>query len=184
MVINLKKLYIRIMKLLLCLIIFLTLGIICKKNITYKDRIKYELYERHLSFTKIKELYNHYLGGYLPLETTKSKTTEAVFNEKLSYTNIMPYEKGARLTVGPNYLVANQESGVVVYVGEKENYGNVIIIEGKNDIDTWYGNICNSKIKLYDYLEKGSYIGETCNEYLYIVYSKNNQFLDYKNYLS
>ena len=179
-----KKIHVWITKTLICIIIFLILGIICKKNITLKNKIKYELYENHLSFTKIKELYNHYLGGYIPLETITPKKEESVFNEKISYKNILPYENGAKLTVENNYLVPNQESGVIVFIGKKEKYGDVIIIEGKDDVDIWYGNICNSELKLYDYLEKGNYIGETCNENLYIVYSKNNQFLNYQNYLS
>ena len=120
----------------------------------------------------------------MPLENITNSKVKKVFNEKLNYTKISPYQEGANLEVTKNYLVPNQESGVVVYVGEKENYGNTIIIEDLNNINTWYGNICNTPIKLYDYIEKGSYIGETCNEHLYLVYSKDNQFLNYEEYLS
>ena len=160
------------------------LAIISKKNNNYKDKINYELYKNNLSFSYFKELYNHYLGGVYPLNNISSSKTESVFEEKLKYLKISPYQEGAQLEVTKNYSVPNQEAGVVVYIGEKENYGNVIIIEGLKDIDTWYGNICNSTLKLYDYVEKGTYIGESCNENLYLVYSKDNNFLNYKNYIS
>ena len=181
---KMKKVSIYITKILLCAILFLSLAILCKKSTRYKEKIKYELYENHLSYSKFKELYNHYLGGYMPLENIINKKEESVFNEKISYTKEEKYQEGVKLEVQNNYLVPSQETGVVVYVGEKENYGNTIIIEGKNDIDTWYGNICNSQIKLYDYVEKGKYLGETCNNNLYLVYTKKNKFLDYKDYLT
>ena len=171
-------------KLLLCTITFLLIGIVCKKNYNLKQKIKYELYENHLSFTSIKELYNHYLGGVIPLENIKIKKDVSVFKEKINYQEITPYLNGAKLKVTNNYLVPNQEKGVVVFIGEKEGYGNVIIIEGKENIDKWYGNICNTNLKLYDYIEENKYLGETCNENLYLVFSKDNKFLNYKEYIS
>ena len=65
----------------------------------------------------------------------------------------------------------------------KEHYGNVIIIEGVNGIDIWYGNMETSSIKLYDYVESGTYLGTTKDNYLYLVYSKDGQFLNYKEHL-
>ena len=117
--INLKKIFQYLTKILICSIIFLSLAILSKKNNTYKEHIKYELYENHLSFTKFKELYNHYLGGIFPLENIKIENNKLVFEEKIKYTSITPYEKGVALEVDPHYLIPNQESGVVVYVGEK-----------------------------------------------------------------
>ena len=178
-----KKIYSSLIKILLCTIIFLSLAILSKKNNTYKEKINYELYENHLSFTKFKEVYDRYLGGIFPLENIKTEKNKLVFDEKIKYTNITPYQKGAILEVQSQYLVPNQEAGVVVYVGEKEEYGNTVIIEGLNNIDTWYGNICTANVKLYDYIEKGKYIGETCDNKLYLVYSKNNKYLNYEDYL-
>lgn len=179
-----KKIYLFLTKCLLCTILFLSLAILSKKNINYKDRIKYELYENHLSFSKFKEIYNHYLGGIMPLENITNQKTNSVFKEEINYNKISPYLNGAKLEVNNNYLVPNQEAGIVVYIGKKEEYGNVVMIEGKRNIDIWYGNICNSQLKLYDYVELGNYIGETCNENLYLVYSKGNEFLNYQDYLS
>ena len=178
-----NKLYKFLIKTQICFIIFLSLAIVSKKNITYKERIKKELYENHISFSNFKKLYNHYLGGILPLEKLTNQTTEPVFNEKLTYTKASPYIEGVSLEVSDSYLIPSQQSGIVVYTGEKENYGKVIIIEDENNLNIWYGNICNSSLKLYDNIKKGTYIGTTCNNKLYLVYSKDNKFLDYKDYL-
>ena len=72
---------------------------------------------------------------------------------------------------------------MVVYIGEKENYGNVVIIEGIDGIDIWYGNMETTTVELYDYVEKSTYLGQTKDNILYLVYSKEGQFLDYKKYL-
>ena len=50
-------------------------------------------------------------------------------------------------------------------------------------IDIWYGNINQSSVKLYDYVEKGNLLGETIDDKLYLVYQKNNKFLNYSDYL-
>ncbi len=46
------------------------------------------------------------------------------------------------------------ESGIVVYIGEKENYKQTVIVQQMNGVDVWYGNIKQANVKLYDYVEK------------------------------
>ena len=175
----------KLTKYLICIVIFLLLGIISKQNIEYKEKIHQKLYEETISFTSFENLYNKYLGGIFPIENINNQiNTEQVFDEKLNYTNIEKYEEGIKLLVNNNYLVPNQEKGIVVFIGEKEKYGNVVIIETETNINIWYGNICNPNVKIYDHLNKSDIIGETCTEDLYIVYKKGNQILDYNEHLN
>jgi len=176
--------YIRslILRTLTVIVLFLILAIISKGNKIYKDIIITNLYEKNISFTKMKNLYNKYLGGIVPLEKVTPEVTP-VFNETLEYTTESIYYDGVKLEVINNYLVPIIEEGLVIYIGEKENYGNVIIIEGIDGIEIWYGNIETTSVKLYDYVEKGNYLGTTKDNYLYLSYSKDGEFLDYKEYL-
>ena len=80
-------------------------------------------------------------------------------------------------------MIPSIESGIVVFIGEKENYGNTIIIQGVDGVDIWYGNTDNTNVKLYDYVEKGSMIAMTKTEDLYLVFQKDGKFLDYKKYI-
>jgi len=80
-------------------------------------------------------------------------------------------------------LVPVIESGIVVFMGNKDNYGNVIIVQQVNGIDIWYVGVENSNIKMYDYIEKGSLLGEAINNEIYLYYQKGGEFLDYKEYL-
>lgn len=162
--------------------IFLLLAIISKSNQTYKNIIITNLYEKNLSFAKIKNIYNKYLGGIVPLEKVTQEIIP-VFNEQLEYTDDSIYYDGVKLEVLDKYLVPILEEGMVVYIGEKENYGNVVIIEGSNGIDIWYGNMASTTVELYDYVEKNKYLGQTKDNYLYLIYSKDGQFLNYKEFL-
>lgn len=175
-----------ITKILLCTIIVLLIAITCKKNKNLKNIIYNYIFVESINFSKFKNIYNKYLGGIFFIEPTDNKSQEmSIFNNKIKYTNIENYYKGAKLQVDRNYLVPNMYDGIVVYIGKKENYNNVIIIQNnKTGINTWYGNICNTPLKLYDNITNKDYIGESCNDYIYLVYTKNNTFLDYKKYIT
>lgn len=167
-------------KLFILLIVFFSLAIVCKENDMVKDKIVKYLYSEDISFTKIKKIYNKYLGGILPIK--KEINTEKVFNESLKYNNSSLYLDGVKLEVDDNYLVPSLSEGMVVFIGEKDGYGKTIIIEDLDGIYNWYGNIESSSLKLYDYVEKGSLVGEV-NKYLYLVFSKGDKYLNYEKYI-
>lgn len=173
----LKGLGIRV---LIVLVIFFSLAIACKYNSNFKDTITKYVFTDGISFTKIKKAYNKYLGGILPIK--KEINTQKVFNEKISYDNLSVYHDGVNLTVSESYLVPSLTEGMVVFIGNKENYNNTVIIEDLNGVYIWYGNINTTSLKLYDYVEKGTYIGEVNNS-LYMVFSKDNKYLNYEEYL-
>ena len=66
---------------------------------------------------------------------------------------------------------------------EKDNYGKTIIVQGIDGVDIWYGNVMDTDIKLYDYIEKGNMLGSTKDNVLYLVFQKGGKFLDYKKYI-
>ena len=164
------------------IVLFLIMAILSKSSTVYKDLIVSNVYEKNISFAKIKKLYTKYLGGIAPLDKAVDQEM-TVFNEKLSYDNASLYHDGVKLEVDNNYLVPIIEEGMVIYIGEKENYGKVIIIEGIDGIDIWYGNMEKTAVKLYDYVDKGAYLGTTKDNILYLAYQKDGKFLDYQEYL-
>lgn len=168
-----------ISKTLITIIITLILLIIMKSNSCFKTNFYKYVYDTNFSFTKISNLYNKYFGNIIEIPTYKEET---VFNEKINYQDKEPYLDGVKLKVDKNYSVINQEKGMVVYIGKKENYGNVIIIEQTNGIDVWYGNIENVDVILYDYVEAGKVLGEV-HDYLYLVYKKDGNTLNYEDYI-
>ncbi len=163
-------------KTLIVLLLFVSLAICCKRSEFLKEKITDYLYSDDISFTKIKNIYDKYLGGILPIK--KEVNTEKVFNEKLKYSS----SSGVKLEVASNYLVPSLREGMVVFIGNKEGYGNTVIIEDLDGVYNWYGNIDNTSLKLYDYVDKGTLVGEV-NNTLYLVFSKGDKYLNYEEYL-
>lgn len=176
-----KEIKVFLNKLLISIIIFLTALISVKKTPTLKPVLKDKIYEDSFKFITIKNFYEKYFGDFLSNKV--SKETTSVFNEKLSFQKINKYKDGVELIVNTNYLVPVIESGIVVYIGEKEDYGYTVIVEQVNGIDVFYSNINPIDIKIYDYVEKGTLLGETKNNNLYLVFQKNGEYLDYKKYI-
>ena len=167
---------------LIVIIILFSLAIIYKSNNSLKDTISNYFFEDNISFTKIKKTYDKYLGGLLPIKKEENRTIE-VFNEKLNYSTTSVYYDGIKLSVAENYLVPSLEEGMVVFIGNKENYGKTIIIEDLDGVDYWYGNISSTSLKLYDYVEKGNPVGEVKKD-LYLVFSKDGKYLNYEEYIN
>ena len=173
-----------LIKFFVCSSIFLIFSILVKGGVLDKYSIKKIIYQDHLEFSKFKNFYDRYLGGVFPLTGIDGTGVHQVFQEKLEYSDIKDYQDGAVLSVRNGYLVPVTDEGIIVYVGEKDGYGNVVMLENSQGVDIWYGNICNSNFKLYDQLKVGDYIGQSCDDKIYLVYSKQNKILDYRDYLS
>ena len=92
------------------------------------------------------------------------------------------YEDGVKLIVKSNYLVKAIDSGIVVFIGDKDKYGKTVIVQQVNGVDVFYGNV-NSSVNMYDYVEKGSLIGEVIDTNLFLAFQKEGNFVDYKEYI-
>lgn len=167
-----------IARVLLAFIVFL-LGIIARNfNSTAQKFLDETVLKENMSFSKISNLYNKYFGEVIPL--TKVNTEDnTVFEEKIKYNSIDKYEDGFALDVQENYLVPVINSGIIVFIGEKEGLGNTVIVQGIDEIDYWYSNVENISNSLYDYVTKGSYLGSVQGSKLYLTFKKGSEFLDY-----
>ena len=171
-----------ISKFLIIYIFFLIVGIVCKLNINFKEKIHYYLYEDNFAYLEFRKFYDMYFGNVLPFKKS-SLNVVPVFDDKIKYNYIQDYFDGCELSVDTDYLVPVLSDGVVTYIGEKENYGNVIIVTTNDDVNIWYGNMSTFNFKLYDTIKKGEIIGQVLGDSLYIVVSSGNNYLDYHKYL-
>ena len=142
---------------------------------------KYVL-EDSLEFTKINELYQRIFGD-VDITKKDNPDSEVVFGD-VTYTNIEPFKNGVKLTVDMNEAISVIASGIVVFIGEKEDLGNTIIIQGNDGVDIWYSNITDTDIKVYDYLESGNILGTSNSDDIYITISKDGEFMSYEEYMA
>lgn len=157
-------------------------SLICfKKDSSFKRLFYDNVLDVNFNFAYLNNLYKSYFGGVLPFSDF-FESTESVFSESLEYSDSHDYLDGVSLDVSSNYLVPSLDSGLVVFIGDKEGYGNTVIIQTAGGIDIWYSNISDLNVSMYDYVSKGSLIGN-CNSNLYLVFKKNGEVLDYKKYI-
>ena len=171
-----------VLRVLITIIVTLILLIGFKMNNNFKKTFYHYVYEENFPFSAVKNFLQEKFGTSLTFD--KIVTDEEVFNENLSYKDKSLYHDGVKLTVSSEYMIPSLESGIVVYIGEKENYKQVVIVQQMNGVDVWYGNIKQANVKLYDYVEKGSLIGQVDNKTLYLVFQKEGKFVDYQRYLA
>ena len=169
-------------KVLFTVIVFLVGMILVKQDTKFKKFIIDNVYEKNIKFTRAKEIYQKYFGNILSIDKIV-KEAEPVFNEKLMYSEKSTYKDGVILSVSKNYMVPVLESGIVIFMGEKEGYGNTVIVEQVDGVDVFYSNITTADIKMYDYLEKGQLLGEVNTDKLYLIFQKDGKYLNYKDYI-
>ena len=162
--------------------VIFVLGSIIFTNVSDDNKALYQKYvlEDSLEFTKINELYQRIFGD-VDITKKDNPDSEVVFGD-VTYTNIEPFKNGVKLTVDMNEAISVIASGIVVFIGEKEDLGNTIIIQGNDGVDIWYSNITESDIKVYDYVEAGNILGSSNSENIYITINKDGEFINYEEY--
>lgn len=173
-----EKSYIKsfLIKVLICIILFLITSIF----VNYSDKnlllFKNNIYDKSFNFSKITKIYNKYFGKVLPAD---EKIINA--NRNTNYTDYNTYKDGA--VINNINTVYPFKSGIVVFVGEKEDYGKTIIIQGMDGIDYWYSNVENINVKIYDYIESDNIIATAKDNKLYVLFMKDGKFLNYEEYI-
>jgi len=161
-------------------IIILVALIYLKTDGNTKNKISNLLSVNNISFAKINKWYKNNLGNILPF---KNEEVKEVFEEKIEYSKLEEYKNGVKLTTKDKYLVPNLNDGIIIFIGKKDDLGNTIVIQSSNEVEYWYSNLDNIDHNLYDYVNKGEYLGEVKNKTLYLNFYKKGEALDYKEYL-
>ena len=170
-----------ITRVLISIILFISAGIISRINNDNTSLINKYFFTDSIKFTSINNWYHNNLGKLIP--EVKTNTTMVFNNTNILNNNYEKYYDGVKIETLKGSPISSINGGIVVFIGDKENYGNTLIIQGNDGIDYWYGNITNINVNLYDYLEKDTLLGETLEDYLYIVLARDGKYLDYEEYI-
>ena len=167
---------------------FLILTVIClislivlKANPSLQEKVYKTVFQNNFSFAKINDIYEKYFGASLPFETQNE--AQVVSATSLKYEKAQKYKDGVKLTVEGNYLIPATSSGLIVFNGNKEGYGNTIVIQRPDNVEVWYSNLDTASVSLYDYVKAGQTIGMAKDNTLYMVFVKEGEYLDYKEYI-
>lgn len=176
-----KYLKLLVKRILLSIIIIISVCIYLKLDDKNLVNIKKYFFEDSIKFTKFNKWYKNNLGELIP--SIKNETDMVFSSNDIKTYNYVTYHDGVKINTNTNMPFSALMGGIVVFIGEKEEYGKTLIIQGNDGIDYWYGNIKNLSVNLYDYIEKDTLLGEVNSEYLYLVLQKNGNFIKYEEIL-
>lgn len=168
-------------KFLVCVVLLLGILIALKSSPRLREGLYKYVFQSHFSFAEVNTIYEKLFGSSLPL--TGTDKTLLVSSSKIEYEDSKKYKDGVELQVSDNYVIPVIKSGIVIFAGEKEGYGNTVIIQQGDGIEVWYANIKEIKVSMYDYLKTGDILGEANGKKMYLVFTKEGKVLDYKKYI-
>lgn len=176
-----KTVKIAILKGIIVIILVLFGTLITRKSNNLKGSIYNNVYNKYISFAPIKKIYNKYLGEILPFQNIIKD--EPVMSEKIRYNDLSAFNNGVKLTLDNNYAIPILSDGIVIFIGNKDNFNKTVIIQDENGVDMIYGNLSKVNVKIYDYVKKDDLLGEADNNTLYLAFQKGEEYLDYKEFL-
>lgn len=169
-----------ISKLLISIIIVLSSLIVTNFNSDIKDLFKENVLESNISFSKLNKLYQKYIGEFI--KSDSGEVLVANNDNELNNQDIKEEDGSYIIEVDKDYPINFMASGIIVYIGEKDDLGNTVIVQGNDGVDLWYSNIFVSDYSLYDYVKKGDILGSTNSEYLKLTIMKDGTKLSYDEY--
>lgn len=95
-------------------------------------------------------------------------------------------ESGQRVIIetSKDAAVEAMGEGMVRFVGEKEGFGKTVVIQHADKSESWYGNLGEISVSLYDFIEKGKKVGTVSNGdsgekgSFYFAIKKDENFID------
>lgn len=169
-------------KILLSVIFILVSTIYIKLDPENLNYFKKHLFESNLTFTKMNNWYHDTFGNILP--TVKEPQDTLVSSNLNSSAKKEKYLDGYKIESSAMNPISSIASGILVYMGEKEGYGNTLIIQGVDGVDIWYGGLTDTNLKLYDYIDANTILGNTKENFYYLLFQKSGEYLTYEDYFN
>ncbi len=148
-------------------VIIFTISVIIISNYseTFRNFLIDDVLNKSMDFSKVNNIISKFTSIF------EHNNTEMVIKEENKQEK---YKDGIKYYVSNNSSVKLNSSGIVTYIGNKDDYNNTVIVEQSNGYYAWYGNIKES-VKLYDYIESGNIIGTTNGDFYYYVLYKDDK---------
>lgn len=172
-----KFMYSVLIKSLVVIVLVLGSLIYIKSNTKNKEVFKKIVYAKNISFAKIYNIYQKYIGKV----KTSNDGGVKVSSIKFSYNNVKKENNGYVFNTN-DQIIYSIKSGIVVKKVKSEEYNNLITIQDKDGLEITYGYVNDINVKLYDYVKKDEIIGNISNK-VYIKFFKDDKYLTYEEFL-
>lgn len=188
-----------IFKILASVLLFLAIAIIFRENIAVltpvRDFVTKNM-EQDFQFATVSKWYEDNFGkplAILPFNNDKANEKNVVEKEHdipvFSGKVLENFEKngqGITIETAKGATVEAMNEGMVEFIGVKEGLGKTVIIQHSDQTETWYGNLEEVNVKLYEFIESETVVGtasestsedKTKGKY-YFAIKKGDDFID------
>ncbi|WP_102345413.1 M23 family metallopeptidase [Bacillus sp. Marseille-P3661] len=113
--------------------------------------------------------------------------TKPVFAVPVAGRVLEPFNKdgqGIMVETGRDSLVEVINDGVVIEIGVKDEIGKTVVVQHPDGSETWYGNLDEIDVKLYDFVKSRTKLGKVVNSEdgqtgtYYFAIKQNDHFVD------
>ena len=163
-------------KVLISLVLLILSLIFVKTSQKNKDSFKKVVFTETFKFSKFNNFYEKYFGSL------HIKKDVPVLSEKVDYTNGEKYKEGINVKLNDE-VVNSISSGIVVFKGSKDDITNLVIVQGADGYDIWYGNLENINVSIYDFVTENALIGTSIKSF-YLAINKDKKFYSYDEYIN
>ena len=161
-------------KLLISIIIVLVCLILCNFSTSFRENFEYRVLEENMKFNDFNKIYNKFASG-----VQEEILVNGIDND-ISYEEI---DGRYKFNYGVNATVEVLMPGIIVFIGDKDDLGDTIIVQGNDGVDIWYSGVTMKEYSLYDYVSKGDIIGISDDVYVTISIYDNGKLVDYEEYI-
>lgn len=124
-----------------------------------------QVMEEEFQFAAVSKWYEGQFGkplAFLPSSEKKQGVKQKDYAVPASGKVMQSFQKdgqGVFVQTAVNATVEPVNEGVVIFAGKKEGFGNTVEIQHADGTESWYGNLSETTVKLYDYVEQKQKIG-------------------------
>ncbi|MGE6375567.1 peptidoglycan DD-metalloendopeptidase family protein [Peribacillus muralis] len=183
-------------KILVSVCLFLVIAVMFKHPSAHLDPARSFVTEnmsKEFQFASISNWYESAFGkpiAFLPKEADKETVdSKEGYAQPASAKITQTFEtngEGLILETSKGSKVEAINEGVVIFAGEKEGIGKTVVIQHANKSESWYGQLKEIDVKLYEIVKKGNEVGQvTVSEdgskgRFYLAIKENDAFVNPK----
>ncbi|MBO9130502.1 M23 family metallopeptidase [Bacillus sp. 165] len=147
--------------------------------------------KKEFQFATVSDWYKQQFGeplSFFPSEKKeKSVTQKEEYAVPASGKVMQTFEangQGVFVQTGLSAVVDAVNEGLVIFVGSKPDLGNTVVIQHADGTESWYGNLENMSVSVYEYVQKEQKLGTVANSNdgksgkFYFALKKDEKFID------
>ncbi|NMO78635.1 M23 family metallopeptidase [Niallia alba] len=184
------------LKILGAAILFLAVAIIVDHPSTKLAKVENKIKQamsKEFNFMVVSNWYEDQFGkplAFLPEKKGQEQDTEQLQQYALSASGKVLEEfqqNGQRIAIetGTDTTVQSFNEGQITFIGEKEGFGKTVVIKHSDQSESWYGNLEEVDVKLYENIKKGTkvgnasrYEGDEALGLFFFAIKQNDDFID------